>query len=285
MRGGSTQRAQHVGFERSGASAVEDRRSVRARHTREYSKPHDTRPAGRRVSRRSQNPKIYRRRRLLAVSLAVLAALVIVVAAFAQTSGAEDQALPIDPNSAETDTVLAEAAELPISSPVRPEEITGLGYHPEGESLIELSPRGDNLSTNALVGLLDAGSTPEKIRYHVMPPASRLGSRTGALDVGAEAGTTVYSPVNGTVVAIRPDPVLQDGAKVVEIKPVDAPDLRVSVSLVGDIDGEVGPKAPVTAGFTALGSVADSAEVLKPQLAGYTSSSGNHVTVSASRVD
>ena len=215
----------------------------------------------------------------------MLGALALVVAAFAQTSGAEDQALPIDPNSAETDTVLAEAAGLSISSPVRPAEITGLGYHPEGESLIEMSSCGENLSANVFLGLLATGSTPEEIRYHVMPPASRLGSRTGALDVGAEAGATVYSPVNGTVVAIRPDPVLQDGAKVVEIKPTDAPDLRVSVSLVGDIDGEVGPKAPVTAGITALGSVADSAEVLKPQLAGYTSGSGNHVTVSASRAD
>ena len=111
----------------------------------------------------------------------------LVVAAFAQTSGAEDQVLPIDPNSAQTDTVLAEAAELPISSPVRPEEITGLGYHPEGESLIEMSPRGENLSVNAFLGLLTVGSTPEKIRYNVMPPASRLGSRTGALDVGASA--------------------------------------------------------------------------------------------------
>lgn len=237
------------------------------------------------MPRRSHDPKVYRRRRLLAVSLAIVAATALVIAAFAQASGAENQALPIDPNNAETDTVLAEAAGLSISSPIRPEEITGLGYHPEGESLIEMSPRGENLSANAFLGLLTAGSTPEEIRYHVMPPASRLGSRTGALDVGAEAGTKVYSPINGTVVAIRPDPVLQEGAKVVEIKPVDAPELRVSVSLVGDIEAEVGPKSPVTAGITALGSVADSAEVLRPQLADYTSGSGNHVTVSASRVD
>lgn len=284
MRGGYTQRAQYVGSRRSGASVVEKdrRRSVR---TRDHSRRPAPRPVGNRVPRRSRNPKVYKRRRLLAVSLALLSALVVVVVAFAQTSGAEDQALPIDPNNAETDTVLAEVAGLSISSPVRPEEITGLGYHPEGESLIEMSPRGENLSANAFLGLLTAGSTPEKIRYHVMPAGSRLGSRTGALDVGAEVGTTVYSPVNGTVVAIRPDPVLQEGAKVVEIKPVDAPELRVSVSLVGDIDGEIGPKSPVTAGMTALGSVADSAKVLKPQLAGYTSGSGNHVTVSVSRVD
>jgi hypothetical protein len=39
----------------------------------------------------------------------------------------------------------------------------------------------------------------------------------------------------------------------------------------------------VTAGITQLGSVADSAEVLRPQLADYVSETGNHVTVSASR--
>jgi hypothetical protein len=38
----------------------------------------------------------------------------------------------------------------------------------------------------------------------------------------------------------------------------------------------------VTAGITELGSVADSAKILRPQLADYTSDTGNHVTVSAS---
>jgi hypothetical protein len=41
----------------------------------------------------------------------------------------------------------------------------------------------------------------------------------------------------------------------------------------------------VTAGMTELGSVADSAKVLKPQLAYYTSDAGNHVTVSASKTN
>jgi hypothetical protein len=103
--------------------------------------------------------------------------------------------------------------------------------------------------------------------------------------VGAEAGTRVYAPVTGTVTAIRPDPVLQKDANVVEIRPVDNPDIRIFVSLVGNMEGEVGPQSPVTAGITALGEVADSARVLRPQLAEHTSDAGNHVTMSASRGD
>jgi hypothetical protein len=41
----------------------------------------------------------------------------------------------------------------------------------------------------------------------------------------------------------------------------------------------------VTAGITEEGEVADSARVLKPQLAAYTSDAGNHVTMSASQGD
>jgi hypothetical protein len=79
--------------------------------------------------------------------------------------------------------------------------------------------------------------------------------------------------------------VLQKDASVVEIKPADDPNMRVSVSLVQGLSDSIGPKSPVTAGTTELGSVADSAQVLKPQLASYTSDTGNHVTVSVSRAN
>ena len=214
-----------------------------------------------------------------------MAALALVLIAFAQASGARDRSLPIDPNNAGPDTVLAEVDGVSISSPIRPDGITGLGYHPEGESLVEMSPRGQNLAGNPVLRLFASGSTPEKIQYYIMDPAARQGPRTGALDVGAEAGTAVYAPVTGTVTAIRPDPVLQKDASVVEIKPDGNPKIRVFVSLVQNIDDGVGPKSPVTAGITQLGSVADTSKVLKPQLAFYTSDAGNHVTVSASKVN
>ena len=228
---------------------------------------------------------MYRRRRILAVSIILLGILALVLVAFVQASGTTEQALPIDPNTAGPDVVLAEAAGVALSSPVRPEDVTGLGYHPEGENLLEMSPRGRNLSVNPLCRLILGDSAPEKIQYYIMDPARRQGPNPGALDVGAEAGTRVYAPVTGTVTAIRPDPVLQKDANVVEIRPVDNPDIRIFVSLVGNMEGEVGPQSPVTAGITELGEVADSARVLKPQLAEHTSDAGNHVTMSASQGD
>jgi hypothetical protein len=231
---------------------------------------------------------VYLARRVLAVSLLLLGLLAVVLALI--LSGGREgggRGLPIDPQSARPDAVLAEVSGVALSTPIRPQDLTGLGYHPEGESLLALSPRGRNLSGTGLLGLFGVGSTPEKIEYRLMDPADRPGPRTGALDVGAEAGATVYSPVDGYVTAIRPDPVLPEGANIVEIRPADNPDLRVSVSLVREIREGISPKTPVEGGTTELGTVADSARVLKPQLAAEVpgSRSGNHVTLSVSRAN
>src|SRR5215210_913126 len=274
MRGGSTQRAQYAGV-----SFVNTAYAVPNRRSPVSERDEIGRPTGRRTARKSQSTDVYRRRRILAVSVLLFGILALVFAAFLQTSGASEEALPIDPNNAGPDAVLAEIAGVGLSSPVRPEDVTGLGYHPEGESLVEMSPRGKNLSGNPLLRLFADNSAPEKIQYYLMDPAKRQGPRTGALDVGAEAGAAVYAPVTGTVTAIRPDPVLQEDASVVEIKPAenpdvkptDNPDVRISVSLVQGISSILVPKSPVTAGITHLGIVADSAGVVRPQLANYVS--------------
>ena len=286
MRGGNIQKAQHLGFDLPNAThAAPNRR--RSAPVREDAGGRQTGRTRHRTAHAGSKPAgVYLRRRLFAVAVVVLLGiLALVPAAFVQTSGASERALPIDPNNAGPDAVLAEIAGVAVSSPIRPEDVTGLGYHPEGESLVEMSPRGKNLSANPLLGLFANDSAPEKIQYHLMDPARRLGPHTGALDIGAEAGTEVYAPVTGTVTAIRPDPVLKENASVIEIKPAENPNVRVSLSLAQDIDGEVGPKTSVTAGITRLGSVADSAKVLRPQLADYTSDAGNHVTVSASQTN
>ena len=280
MRGGSTSRAQHAGVATSNNAYALPNRRRPAPERGESPRPTERRRVG-----KTQKSGVYARRRMLAVSVFLLGVLALVFVAFAQTSGVRGESFPIDPNNAGPDAVLAEVAGVGISSPIRPEDITGLGYHPEGESLVEMSPRGKNLSGNPLLGLFANDSGPEKIQYYLMDPARRQGPQTGALDVGAEAGAAVYAPVTGTVTAIRPDPALQEDASVVEIKPIENPDVRISVSLVQDISSEVGPKSPMTAGITQLGSVADSAGVLRPQLADYVSETGNHVTVSATRTD
>ena len=98
----------------------------------------------------------------MAVGLLLSFVLALVFAVLAGTPEAAERAVPIDPGNAAPDTVLAEAAGVEISTPIRPESLTGLGYHPEGESLVEMAPRGENLSANALIGLFADGSTPER---------------------------------------------------------------------------------------------------------------------------
>ncbi|CAN5908147.1 hypothetical protein BH23ACT11_BH23ACT11_09510 [soil metagenome] len=222
--------------------------------------------------------QVYEQRRLIFTSLALLGGLALFLAVLVQSPGAADQPLPIDPNEAGPDVVLAEADGLELSTPIRPSELTGLGYHPEGEAVAELSPEGKNLSSNPLLSLVSAASNPMDIRYYVMDRERREGSSTGALDVGAETGAKAYSPVTGIVTAVRPDPTMQS-AKIIEIKPTEFPNSRVLVSLLQDVSADIGPEARVTAGMTELGSVADLTSVMEPQLAQYTNGPGNHVTV------
>jgi hypothetical protein len=283
MRGGNAQRAQHVG-ERWEAPGP--RRTTRTTQPGRAAHRAGS-PVGNfielREARKAKRDEVYRRRRLTAVSLLVLAAVALVFAVFVQTKASDtaERAVPIDPNNAGPDTVLAEAAGVSISTPIRPASLTGLGYHPEGESLAAMDPRGKNLSANAFLGLLSRGETPENIHYYLMDAAGRGGPETGALDVGATTGTAVYAPVTGTVTAIRPDPMVEN-ANVIEIKPDANPDVRVNVSLVRS-NGAAGVNDYVTAGITELGTVADSAKVLDPQLSSYTTDAGNHVTVSVSK--
>ncbi|MGH3108390.1 MAG: hypothetical protein ACRDN7_07305, partial [Rubrobacter sp.] len=91
----------------------------------------------------------------MAVSLLVLGAVALVFAVFVQTKASDtsERAVPIDPNNAGPATVLAQASAVSISTPIRPASLTGLGYHPEGESLAAMEPRGKNLSANVVLGL------------------------------------------------------------------------------------------------------------------------------------
>ena len=280
MRGGDAQRAQYLG----------DRLEVPG-HRRTTRSTTRVGPAGDRTesvfielreARKAKRGEVYKRRRFMAVSLLVLGAVALVFAVFVQTKAADTaaRAVPIDPNNAGPATVLAEVAGVGISTPIRPVSLTGIGYHPEGEALAAMEPRGENLSANVVLGLLSRGETLERINYYVMDAAGRGGPQTGAVDVGATTGTTVYTPVSGTVTAIRPDPMVQN-ANVIEIKPAANPDVRVSVALVRS-DGEAGVNDDVKAGKTELGTVADSAEVLDPQLSSYTADAGNHVTITVS---
>ena len=143
MRGGNAQQTQrawerpHTLSSRNGKGTAPSRRPgsrAQARPGREPGSALGNFIELREARRAEREAGVYRRRRLMAISLLVLGALALVFAVFVQTqaSDAAERAVPIDPNNAGPDVVLAEAARVPISTPIRPANLTGLGYHPEG---------------------------------------------------------------------------------------------------------------------------------------------------------
>lgn len=285
MSGGNVRRLQDARKKRAAREARKQasRPPRKASELRRTGRPRRThRNRARRNERRQRVLEIfnqaYQSRRLLVGSFSLLAVVALFLAILFQSPGAADPPLPIDPNEAPPDVQLAEAEGLQISTPIRPADVSGLGYHPDGEEIVELQPRGKNLSANPLLGIFNVTRNPGDVRYYVMDREGRDGPITGALDVGADAGARVYAPVTGVVTAVLPDPTMQN-ANIVEIKPADSTNTRVYVSLIQDVSGDIGPDSQVTAGTTDLGSVADLASVLEPQLAEYTNGAGNHVTV------
>lgn len=268
---------QYIGQKRSTRAR---RTQLRDRRTRRRADGLKHRPKStERVSRKT-HPGVFRQRRAIAAAL-LLIPLALILAGLTWNSGSERTA-PIAASKAGPGTTLARVGGIDISTPVRPSDLTGLGYHPDGEGLLPLKPRGENASS--IWHVLPGGSTPEETRYYSMDAAGRDGPRTGALDVGAKAGDEVYAPVDGMITAIRPDPLVE-GSNVIEIQSTGNPDLRVYVSGVEKISSGTGVETTVKAGKTQLGTVADSASVLNTQLSNYTGGAGNHVTVSAVSVN
>ena len=99
------------------------------------------------------------------------------------------------------------------------------------------------------------------------------------LDVGAVAGTDVYSPVDGTVVAIR-DQVVSGrtvGAEI-ELRPSSAPSLVVSMQNVSP-DPALSVGANVSAGSSKLGTVTNIRRYEHQALQRYAADGGNNVAL------
>ncbi len=168
--------------------------------------------------------------------------------------------------------------------PIRQQRITAIVYHGIGASgVVPLQPAGHQINAGFLSRISDrlfgSSSTPGP-RYYVN--GDDAGPDTGSVDVGAPAGTTVWSPVDGVVAAIRPYEL--DGhvyGTVVQIRPDSAPAVTITLHALQPLkDSPVQVGDQVTAARTALGTIVDLSNVLDQTVAQYTSDAGNHVAVS-----
>jgi hypothetical protein len=191
----------------------------------------------------------------------------------------------LTPDGPPTLQPLAEAGALQLDVPIRQERITAVVYHGIGDAnTIPLQPIGRQLNAGFFSRLGErvfGGSSSSGPRYYVDDSGS--GPDTGSVDIGAPAGTTVYSPVSGVVVSVRPFQL--DGrawGNVVQIRPDLAPAVTVTLTNL-DASGNgvaiaVGDR--IKSAQTALGTVIDLSKVLEQTVARYTSDEGNHVAMS-----
>lgn len=238
------------------------------------------------TSRRRHLERERRLRRLaVLIAIALVALVTVLVSAFGGSGSAPTVApapasasrlLPAGPPRPE---VVAKIDSLHLQLPISRARVTAVGYQGGSSGALALDPLG----TQANQGLLRRiahrvfGGATGTHRWYQLPGGQ--GPATSALHVGAAAGTDVYAPVDGTVVAID-DVTLNDrnyGSRI-DIQPTGAPSLVVSVSHVR-VDPSLAVGSAVTAAGSKLGAVVDFSRAERQSLARYTNDTGNHVVV------
>ncbi len=184
--------------------------------------------------------------------------------------------LPAGPPQPE---VVSRLGSLHLQLPISQGSVTAIGYQGGSDGALALDPLGTQANQGLLrrLGHKIFGGASGKARWYQLPGGQ--GPASSALDVGAPSGTDVYSPVDGTIVAID-DVVLNDrvyGSRI-DIQPTGSPSLVVSVSHVRS-DPSLVVGSPVTAAGSKLGAVVDYSRAERQSLARYTNDSGNHVVV------
>jgi hypothetical protein len=250
-----------------------------AQRARRTSTRHAARPN---AIRRQHLERDRRRRRLaLLVVLAAVAVVIVLLSAFGGSGGtpavapveSPSQLLPAGPPSPE---IVAKLGSLHLQLPVSQSRVTAIGYADGSEGALALDPLGRQANeglVKRLVHALVGGSGTGPKWYQL------AGTTSSSLDVGAPAGTDVYSPVDGTVVAI--DQVILNAKRygsTIEIQPSGAPSLVVWVSHL-KVDPALVVGSTVSSGGTRLGQVLDFSQAERQALARYTNDAGNHVVV------
>jgi hypothetical protein len=175
--------------------------------------------------------------------------------------------------------VVASVGQLHLYVPVAQNVLTAVGYHAGREGALDLEPLGRQGNEGLLSRLWHrvVGSSRDDLVWYQL--GGSAGPSTSALDVGAPAGTDVYAPVDGAVVAIS-DFVLENrtyGARI-DIRPSNAPSLVVSLTQVRP-DPALVVGSPLAAGTSKVGTVVDLSTVERQALARYTRDAGNNVSL------
>lgn len=216
----------------------------------------------------------------LAIAVGVVGVATLALTAFDDTSGQSADSpvpAPLPVTSAPPEPqILATVGNLRVESPVAEGGVTAVGFHGSDEGALVLKPVGPQRNEGLIARLWHriTGASKSGLAWYQLS-----GGPLRTLDVGAVAGTDVYSPVDGTVVAIR-DQIVSGkviGAEV-ELRPSSAPSLVVSVQNVRP-DPVLSVGANVAAGSSKLGTVTNISRHERQALGRYAAEGGNNVAL------
>ncbi len=176
--------------------------------------------------------------------------------------------------------VIAQVGSLLISMPVPQSRVTAIGYHGADPGALALVPRGTQANQGLLRRLLHrlgGGGSRGGLRYYQI--AGGQGPATGEVDIGAPAGTDVYSPVDGIVIGVSPYVIdhRSYGSRI-DIQPAGAPSMVVSLTHLR-VDPSLAVGSSISASTSKIGTVLDFSSVESQALAHYTQDAGNHAAL------
>ena len=229
--------------------------------------------------------ELRRIRRLVALGMVLIASSVTLGSALRDTGpgaidpaqGGPAPAAALIPSGPPVPLKLASRGPVVLYVPIASSRTTAIDYHAvDGTRALDLSPSGRMLNAGLLARIERqiVGAAATGPAYYVS------GGSTQSVDVGAAAGTQLYTPVTGVVAGITPY-VLNGRAwgSVVTIQPLGDPTVVVTLTNLNPdptlrVGSEVSAQTP-----TLMGTVVDLSPVLKMDISQYTADAGNHVHV------
>jgi murein DD-endopeptidase MepM/ murein hydrolase activator NlpD len=244
------------------------------------SRPRFPAEAGR-AARRRRGLRRDRRAIVLAAIPVVAVAILALILSFggdgASSDAAGPLAAPVAPPAESgagprpPELVIARGEGVDVHMPVDPGRVTAAMFHPVNDA--------------AAVALDGTGS----LDVHQADRGDRTGPETAGLDVGAPAGTTVYSPIDGEIASVG-DYVISgriEGYEIIVTPSVAVSGLVLRLTHLDEPASGVRPSVgtPVRAGTTPLGRVRDFSAVARQELSAFTSDNGNHVHMELVRTE
>ena len=172
--------------------------------------------------------------------------------------------------------MLATVGNLRVQSPVAQGGVTAIGFHGSEDGALVLKPVARSRTRACSPG---CGAVSPARRAAASPGTSSPGGPLRTLDVGAVAGTDVYSPIDGTVVAIRDQVV--SGRTSAPRSSCGRRRRPHSSSRSQNVspDPALSVGANVAAGSSKLGTVTTSARFEHQALEHYAADGGNNVAI------